>query len=185
MQTLSGLEPLLVKLVEDRKIAPIGLMAKRTIRQRSTPVVGLNGSRSEKLFTRLDDALNREMLHAAVSGVCAGRLKIAAARLIGLKDRTEVVQLELVLVKDIVEEDNLLAEADRDVHRHRHTGDDEIALVDKSYELLEREVTEVLGFRRTSQLLILPILLLASEKDNFVSFLLESASEGHPVLVLP
>ena len=85
------------------------------------------------------------MLHAAIVGVCAGRLIITAARFLRLKDRPEVVQLELVLVENIVEENDLLAEADRDVHCHRHAGDDEVALVDEINELRKREMAEVLG----------------------------------------
>lgn len=102
----------------------------------------MNGSRSEALFTCINDAFDGKMFHAAIVSICAGWLEVASARLVGFDDRAESVQFKLVLVEDIVEQDDLLAKADGNVHGHRDARDDEVALINEMNELLQREMSE-------------------------------------------
>jgi hypothetical protein len=45
-----------------------------------------------------------------------------------------------VAVEDVIEENNLLAKADRQVHGHRHSGNHEITLIHLTNKLLQWKV---------------------------------------------
>ena len=93
--------------------------------------------RAEEACAGLENAVYVQILHAVVGahgGIVARAVKI------GLQDFAEPVQVELVRIERVVEEHDVLAEADRDVHGHRDRRDDAGTLIDKIDELTEGKV---------------------------------------------
>ena len=144
--TLSRLKPLPVELIVDREIAGSFVFAQRARAHGCTPGENTSMLRLQKLLTRVHNSMDGEIVHTSVLRIRAGGLIEACARLIGFKDDALPVQLKLMLVEDVVEENNLLAQSDGDVHGHRDGRDNQVTLVDQVNELVERVVSEVFCF---------------------------------------
>src|SRR5207302_9539580 len=120
---------------------------------------------------------HRKILHAIVR---AGRGIIAVALEIRFEYFPAPVELELVTVENIIEQHDFLPEADREVHRHGHRRDDQLAPVDLADELAQREMAQVERAALFRKLQVLFVFLFAAEEKGEVARLPELAGEENP-----
>ena len=123
-----------------------------------------------------------DVLHAIIR--TDGR-EVARAVKIWLQDLSQTIQLKFIPVKNVIEQDNLLIQPDRDVRGHGDRSDHELTLVHEVDELSQRKMAEVECSTPLCDSFVLLMFLLAPQKERHITGLFQLSGEGDPVLFRP
>ncbi len=132
--------------------------------------------------------LDGQAVQAEIIGIDALAAEEALAGGIRLDEFAQSVQVpKFVGIENVVDENDLLPERQRQVHSHRNAGNDEITLVHQRNKLREIEISEVLrdAVRAVMDIPVSGVFVRTAEQEHVLSGGVNAVSEFHPLLDAP